>query len=286
MNAEERAQLVNDLRGVVENREKLTADVREILKAEIPKLVAEATRGLRPPPLPDPSQFVEAAEFQERIDAAGGDLPPGVESPVPRRSGLNYVVGTPPMAPVLRALKQPLFDTLIIPEDGILAEAEVSLFTDGKKWPDGRRKFRRHCNMTQDGMLGYPLEYDFSSLELRFEKWANPGDVHAVLRGLHLAFYFGQNVPFLRLAASGFTPLIALPHEVESMEEEVRRQIVAFAKDGVWPAWTHPMTTTDGKPRRISSVESFRCGVECTVPELYGPVTLKVQMQDTLYAQL
>ena len=297
MTNEERAQLIGELRGIVENRAKLAEDVKEILKAEIPKLVAEATRGLRPPSLADVQEFVTAEDLRR----GGGNLPPGVESPVPsslRGRGIEYVVGSPQSTPVLRMLKQPLFDTLIVPESGISTEAEISLFVDRKHFPDGTQKFRRHCNLTNDGSMGYPVEYDLTSLELRFEKWAHADDVRRVLRGMHLSWYFGQNTPWLRLAGSGFKPLIVLPHEVESMEEDVRRQIAAFAETGVWPAWTHDMTANlpqpaDGpvlsKPgaRRISSTESFRCGVEInTGGELHAPVTMKVLMQDTLYGQI
>ena len=296
MTNEESAALVSELRGIVENRAKLAEDVKEILKAEIPKLVAEATKGLMPPPLAGLREFITAADLEP-----GGGLPPGAESPIPRSlrgRGIEYVVGTPPFTPVLRALKQPLFDTLIVPEEGISSEAEIQLFTDRNLFPNGSRKFRRHCNLSQDGSLGYPVEYDLTSLELRFEKWAHPDDVRRVLRGMHLSWYFGQNTPWLRLAGSGFKPLIVLPHEVESMEEEVRKQIAAFAETGVWPAWTHDMTANlpqpaDGpvlsKPgaRRISSTESFRCGVEInTGGELHAPVTLKVLMQDTMYAPI
>jgi hypothetical protein len=140
--------------------------------------------------------------------------------------------------------------------------------------------------MTQPGMLGYPLEFDLSALELRFEKWAHPDDVARVLKGLRLNWFFGQNVPWLQLTASGFQPLIVLPHEVEDAQAEVRRQIAAFTQHAVWPAWRHDMETPDGKARRISSTESFSCRVACDVSELHGPVRLKVLMQDTLYACL
>jgi hypothetical protein len=306
MNDQERAALIADLRGLVENRAKLTEDVKEILKAEIPKLIADATRGLRPP-MPDLSPFVTADDLRE--GALPGDLPPGVESPIPRRrfgGPMEYVVGRPPATPVLRALKQPLFDTIIVPVEGIMSDAEIQLFADTKHFPDGSRKLRRHCNLSIDGQLGYPLEYDLTALELRFEKWSHPDDVQRVLRGLHLSWYFGQNTPWLRLSGSGFKPLFVLPHEVEDARAALQEQIERFAASGgVWPAWTHDMRGAhpyqhaegaEGEPepvksspcaRRISSTESFRCGVEVnTGGELHGPVTMKVLMQDTLYAQV
>ncbi|MGH8896758.1 MAG: hypothetical protein ACRDZ4_06975 [Egibacteraceae bacterium] len=305
MTPEERAALISDLRGVIENRAKLTEDVKEILKAEIPKLVAE----LRPKPYPfgHGSPFASVLEAQGAADMerAAGDLPPGAESPGPGRS--RYIEGSPPpQTPCLRPLKQPIFDTLIVPVEGIASEAEIRLFTDPKRFPDGTRKMRRHCNLSQDGSLGYPLEYDMAALELRFEKWSHSDDVLRVLRGLRLSWYFGQNVPWLDVTASGFSPLVVLPHEVEDAREEIIRQIATFAERGVWPAWTHDITAhaepdlpaevspevrerqrKPGQPRRISSTESFSCGIEInTGGELHGPVTMKVMMQGTLYAQL
>jgi len=269
MSPEDRAALVNDLRGLIENREKMAADVRAILSDEIPKAVAKA--------------------LGERQHAPFGSLenldrPSYLTDPSPK--GSSDFVLTPARGDVVhRALKQPLYDTLIVPEEGITAEREISLFTDHKAFPNGAQKMRRHTNMNLDGYLGVPLEYDLSSLELRFEKWSHADDVQKVLRGLCLTWVFGQQTAWLKLAASGFKLLFVLPHEVENMEEEVRRQIAAFSESSVWPAWTHDMKV-DGKPRRIDSTESFRCGVECAVSELHGPVTVKVLMQDTLYAAL
>ena len=225
--------------------------------------------------------------------------------------GMEYVVGVPPQTPVLRALKQPLFDTLIVPEDGIRDEQEIALFVDRKSFPDGRRKMRADCNLPCDQVLGYPLEYDFSSLELRFEKWAHPDDVRRVLRGIHLTWIFGQGTPWLRLTGSGFKPLFVLPHEVEDMRATIEQQVIKYAETGVWPAWTQDLTAAvaeersrtlaalkehgadskdirlpQGRARRISSTEAFSCRVACNVSEMHAPVRLKVMMQDTLYACL
>jgi hypothetical protein len=270
MTPEERASLIQELRGIVENREKMSTDVRSILSEEIPKAVAKALGERQPGPF----TTIGSERYLE------SSLP----SPS-REGGSDYALGTPPAQSVLRAIKQPLFDTLIVPEEGIASEREITLF-DRKYFPNGQPKLRRHTNMIQEGCLGIPLEYDFSGLELRFEKWSHADDVRAVLRGLHLQWYFGQNVPWLRVPASGFKPLIVLPHEIESWENEVRQQIERYAETGVWPAWTHDMRGNDRKPRRITGPESFRCGVECAVSELHGPVTMKVLMQDTLYSVL
>jgi hypothetical protein len=71
------------------------------------------------------------------------------------RSGVQYVVGTPPQTPVLRPLRQPLYDSEYLVNG---SQAKVSLFVDNKKFATGASKTEVDTNMTQSGQLGYPLK--------------------------------------------------------------------------------------------------------------------------------
>lgn len=74
-----------------------------------------------------------------------------------QRTGVQYVVGTPPQTPVLRPLRQPLYDSERLADGQTLA---AELFVDNKKFADGTTKRECDTNMTQSGQLGYPLEFD------------------------------------------------------------------------------------------------------------------------------
>jgi len=79
-------------------------------------------------------------------------------APASPRSGVQYVVGTPPQTPVLRPLRQPLYDTELMANGQV---NKVSLFVDNKRFAlTGAAKNEGDTNMTQSGQLGYPLEFD------------------------------------------------------------------------------------------------------------------------------
>lgn len=203
---------------------------------------------------------------------------------------LQYVVGTPPRTPVLRALKQELYDTVLVPESGLLG-CRQRAFADCQWFPDHTPKTEVDCNLRHNGMLGYPLEYDLVAIELRVEKFCHADDVARLLRAVVLRWFFGQDTPWRRVAGSAMTPAFSLPGPAEQeagLRAHVERQLKEFAARGAWLAYTADMRGPDGKPRRVSSTEGFSCAVDAERPtgELHGPARLKVVMQDTLYAQL
>lgn len=57
------------------------------------------------------------------------------------RGGIQYVVGTPPQTPVLRPLRQPLYDTDMFDHG---QTDKMQLFVDAKKFQDGTQK--RECD--------------------------------------------------------------------------------------------------------------------------------------------
>jgi len=186
---------------------------------------------------------------------------------------------------VLRPAKQPLWDTVLFSESGLVGS--VDLFSDVKWFPDHTaKKFGFDTNMLGDGCLPVPCEYDFSSLELRFEKYVHPEDIIRVLRGTAYSFVRGQVVKVLELVGSAFKPLLVLPHEAEDVKKYIDSQLQAMAERGEWESYTHAVVPIGSRALRIRSSESFRLRVTASVGELHGPVRLKVSMQDTLHTPL
>lgn len=196
----------------------------------------------------------------------------------------DYIVSEAPQSPVLRQLTHALYDTLIVSEEGQLGNRGlVNLFSDCRWFPDHTPKSERDCNLTADGLLGYPLMYDLRRIELVFEKWSHPDDVRRVLKGIVLKWIRGQNVSWLRVTLSGFEPFIAADWaEADAVKKEMLRDIL---HEGVWSHYRTSVLTKDGRPQRIESTESFRVEASCPAPigELHGPVRLKILLQDTLY---
>ena len=129
MTNEERAALIADLRGIVENRTKLAEDVKSIISEEVGKAVTKALGERARSPM---ESFLTEADLR-----GPGDLPPGAESPISRRApGMEYVVGVPPQTPVLRALKQPLF---VLPHEvedmRATIEQQVIKYAETGVWP-------------------------------------------------------------------------------------------------------------------------------------------------------
>lgn len=229
----------------------------------------------------------------------------GSVRPRPGFPGSRYVVGPLPEI-VMRPHKTAIFDTMKFPEEGFAGED--AFFRDCKWFRDHTPKRPGiDTNMIQDSSLGLPLEYDLSSVELRFEKFCHHDDVLAVLRSLDLEFITGQANRKFKLSGSSFTPLIVLPHEALDMKDLIEKQLRSMAEKGLWTAYTHDMrvdqhppldanekpepgqpqkldlTKTVKKPLTIHSTEIFWMRVNCHVPELRGPLRLKCQLQDTLY---
>jgi hypothetical protein len=248
------------------------------------------------PPSPagprNPAVLTEADLRSDFALAEESPLPPNLggylHASQPSRGGIEYVALSPPASPVLRCLKQPLFDKLIVPESGLVGP--VSLFTDHKFFPDHSPKTEKDTNMTCSGFLGAPLEYDLSWIDLKFEKFAHPDDLRRVLRGLTFRWVRGSNTPWLRVTLSGFEPFLQTEAILSQNQEMlVASQLQEFHDKGIWTRYRINVKTPDGLSQRITSSEAFR--VEVSAPdgglgELHGPVHLKVLLGDTLYCQI
>ena len=214
------------------------------------------------------------------LSATGRGTPPTPRTPPPR-----VYVESSPRAPLLRPLQQPLFDTLIVEKDGLFrggAKRDCA-FVENKKFADDSQKTAAHTNMTQSGMLGYPLQFAFGTIGLRIERFTDRRDVQHLMRTIAASWFFGCNTPWLRLTPSAWKPVLL----AENAEKDFAEVLVAANGDGFfWPAWAHTFAV-DGARRTIESTESFRFEMELTEPRpLAGPVHFKILMEETLYAQL
>jgi len=201
-----------------------------------------------------------------------------------QRTGVQYVVGTPPQTPVLRPLRQPLYDT-----EKLLnaATSAVSLFTANKKFADGTQKFECDTNLTQSGQLGYPLEFDLVGFLVELERGTTRVQHNDIYNKIVFKWFFGQNVPWLRIKLTKLPEGIASSGSVSVAAAGPEASIISNG----WGVVTnfYNFTTPDRKARRISSTESFRN--ELTICQALSlgsgqDVKLTTWMLGILYAQL
>jgi hypothetical protein len=201
-----------------------------------------------------------------------------------QRTGVQYVVGTPPQTPVLRPLRQPLYDTEKLTTGATLP---VDLFVDAKKFADGAPKLECDTNMTQSGQLGYPLEFDLVGFLVELERGTTRSQQNDIYNKLVFKWFFGQNVPWLRLKLTKMPEGIGPAGSVSTTVAATEASIVSNG----WGVVTnfYNFTTPDRKARRISSTESFKNTMTiCAALALGTNVTRKITtfMLGILYAQL
>lgn len=202
------------------------------------------------------------------------------------RTGVQYVVGTPPQTPVLRPLRQPLYDTEKLTDGQTLP---VTLFTDNKKFADGTTKLECDTNMTQSGQLGYPLEFDLVGFLAELQRGATRSQFNDIYNKIVWKWFFGQNVPWLRIKLTKIPEGIGSTGSV-SIDGNAAPAEASIISNG-WGVVTnfYNFTTPDRKARRISSTESFKAELTiCSALSLGSQQVVKITgwMLGILYAQL
>lgn len=200
------------------------------------------------------------------------------------RTGVQYVVGTPPQTPVLRPLRQPLYDSAKLAD---LLATKRSLFSDVKKFADGSEKTECDTNMTQNSSLGYPLEFDLVGFLVELERGSTREQHNDIYNKIVFKWFFGQNVPWLRVKLTKLPEGIG---PVGSVSTTVAATEASIISNG-WGVVTnfYNFTTPDRKARRVSSTESFRNDMEiCAALSLGTGEEVKITtfMLGILYAQL
>jgi len=93
--------------------------------------------------------------------------------------GVQYVSGTPAQTPVLRPLRQPLYDTELMSN----GDTQQILFADNRKFSGGVSKNLSDTNMPQSGTLGFPLEFDHVGFTFEYERGTSRPDFNILYKG-------------------------------------------------------------------------------------------------------
>jgi len=131
---------------------------------------------------------------------------------VMRRGASPLVTGTSPQTARLRPLRNPLTDT----EKCVAATpyTKLEFFVNRRTFLDGTPKRENHNNMTSDGQLGSPLEFDFIGLTGKPNYGISLVNWNALYNAGVLRWLFHQNVQWLNvkltelpsgIAPTGFT---------------------------------------------------------------------------------
>jgi len=171
-------------------------------------------------------------------------------------AGVQYIVGTPPQTPVLRPLRQPIFDSELLP--GAPATfGETQIHVDPRNFAlTGAPKGPADTNMTQPSSLGTPLEFDLVGFNFQINRGVSRVNSNTVYNNGAYEWIFGQSTRWLN------TQLSRVPEGVAafgSVSTAVAGTEASILSNG-WPQVTNlfNFTTPDRLARRITSTESFR----------------------------
>lgn len=202
------------------------------------------------------------------------------QGPQAPAAGVQFVKGTPAATPVLRPLRQPLFDREIYPAAGI---RRLDLFVNPTAFNNGTAKDERDTNMTQGGSLGTPLEFDLVGFQLEVNRGATLADYNLFYNNGLFRFVFGASTEWLTL------PLTKVPEGTGLFAslDGAGAAVAALANGTPSRNQFVNFTTPDNKARRITSNESFRViTLWPDVPTPANAVTYMVYLLGILYAQL
>jgi hypothetical protein len=205
---------------------------------------------------------------------------------MPRVVGAQYVVGSPPATPVLRPLKQPMYDTEIYPAAGV---GRLQFFSNAATIAaTGAAKTLSDTNMTQNGQLGTPLEFDLIGFNMEIQKRtdvAAVADFNGIINTGVWQWIFGQNTPWLTV------PVSRIPEGVAAtggFATTVAATTLLHQSNGTPHVTNFYNFAVDRRARHIFSTESFRG--ELSYPSGVVPIAtatrLRFFMLGILFAQL
>lgn len=125
--------------------------------------------------------------------------------------GRQYVYSSPAPQATLRPLKQPLYDTEVVPSAGTAAALNFFQRPIGQPFanaPVGVGKTLADTNLNQAAQLGTPNEFDVYGFNVRLGNTVTVADFQAVMDQGVFTFNFGQGRPWLQ------TPLSDIPSGV------------------------------------------------------------------------
>lgn len=202
--------------------------------------------------------------------------------------GVQYVVGTPAQTPVLRPLRQPMYDSEFLATGGTTA---IQLFSDHKRFTTAPAvaKTEVDTNMLDDGSLGTPLEFDLIGFVTELARGTTRSQHNDIYNKCVWKWFFGMNVPWIRLKMTKVPEGLAAAGSV-SIDGNGAPAEQSIISNG-WPVVTNFLnfTTPDKKARRVTSKETFRNEIlPCTALALGSGASVKVTtfMLGLLYAAL
>lgn len=202
--------------------------------------------------------------------------------------GVQYVVGTPQQTPVLRPLRQPMYDSEFLVTGGTTT---VQLFSDHKRFTTAPAVAKTECdtNMQDDGSLGTPLEFDLVGFVTELARGTTKAQSNDIYNKCVWKWLFGQTTTWLRVKMTKVPEGIGLAGSV-SIDGNNTPTEASILSNG-WPVVTNFMnfTTPDRKARRVTSKETFRNEIlPCTALALGSGGSVKVTtfMLGILYSSL
>jgi len=226
------------------------------------------------------------------VDDKEVPMPDGVKGTLVSPPGVLFHSPSHRAYAVLRCVREPITDYLIIPAAGLGSYPNtVGLFSDHKRFPDGsEKKYLVHTNMIFDGELGHPTLFDLYFLDFHIVKHENARDVMTVMQTLRAELFFGGNTVFLSFSASDMKPYIFQEYNEKDPDQKVRKEflyneLAKYAECGVWPWYRIDARGIDKRARRIESTESFRLEVRQLPLEkpMHDDVHIKVTMTGMKY---
>lgn len=196
--------------------------------------------------------------------------------------GAQYVVGTPPATPVLRPLKQPMYDTEVYPTAGV---GRLQFFTNAATIAaTGAAKTLADTNMTQNGQLGTPLEFDLIGFNMEIARRTDVNalaDNNSIMNTGVWQWIFGQNTPWLTV------PVTRIPDGVSQAGSSVVSN-ASIISNGTPHVTNFYNFAVDRRARHIFSTESFRgeLAYPLGVATINTATRIRFYMLGILFAQL
>lgn len=198
---------------------------------------------------------------------------------MPRIVGAQYVVGSPPATPVLRPLKQPMYDTETYPAAGV---GRLQWFVNSSTIAaTGAAKTLAETNMTQNGNLGTPLEFDLIGFNFEIQYGTTIPDRSNIENTGVFIWIFGQNTPWLTI------PITRIPEGSGYSGATTANNVTAIAQ-GVPHATNFYNFSVDRRARHIFSNESFHGELQYPngVVTITVATRLRMFMLGVLFGQL
>lgn len=197
-----------------------------------------------------------------------------------RKGRAPLVSGSPAQTAKLRPLRQPMYDTELIPVAPAVT-TQVEWFVNRRTFVTGVAKTLVDTNMVADGILGMPLEFDLIGLTMKMNYGAALADINAFYNGGVLNWFFHQSVPWLQI------PFTEMPSGIAGTGFTTVGASTIFANGVQTLNNFYNMADHLRQARHILSMESFR-GVG-QFPATISPTAnlfAKLFMLGILYAAL